>query len=294
MQGKIIKGIAGFYYVQTKTGIYECKAKGSFRNRKLKPFVGDNVEITVLDEEKKKGNMEDILERKNFLIRPAVANVDQAIVIFAAAKPDPNLNLLDRFLIMMEQKEIPVVLVFNKTDVAEKTKLEELAKTYEGCGYQVLSVSAMKEEGISKIMEILRGKTSTVAGPSGVGKSSIINLLQSEIHMETGNISEKIERGKHTTRHSELIAIAEDTYIFDTPGFSSLYVSDMEKEDLKAYFPEFAPYEDQCKFLGCVHLNEPVCGVKKALAEGKLSRSRYENYQMLYEELKEKEKRKYL
>lgn len=294
MQGKIIKGIAGFYYVQTKTGIYECKAKGSFRNRKLKPFVGDNVEITVLDEEKKKGNMEDILERKNFLIRPAVANVDQAIVIFAAAKPDPNLNLLDRFLIMMEQKEIPVVLVFNKTDVAEKTKLEELAKTYEGCGYQVLSVSAMKEEGISKIMEILRGKTSTVAGPSGVGKSSIINLLQSEIHMETGNISEKIERGKHTTRHSELIAIAEDTYIFDTPGFSSLYVSDMEKEDLKAYFPEFAPYEDQCKFLGCVHLNEPVCGVKEALAEGKLSRSRYENYQMLYEELKEKEKRKYL
>lgn len=294
MQGKIIKGIAGFYYVQTKTGIYECKAKGSFRNRKLKPFVGDNVEITVLDEEKKKGNMEDILERKNFLIRPAVANVDQAIVIFAAAKPDPNLNLLDRFLIMMEQKEIPVVLVFNKTDVAEKAKLEELAKTYEGCGYQVLSVSAMKEEGIFKIMEILRGKTSTVAGPSGVGKSSIINLLQSEIHMETGNISEKIERGKHTTRHSELIAIAEDTYIFDTPGFSSLYVSDMEKEDLKAYFPEFAPYEDQCKFLGCVHLNEPVCGVKEALAEGKLSRSRYENYQMLYEELKEKEKRKYL
>lgn len=294
MQGKIIKGIAGFYYVQTKTGIYECKAKGSFRNRKLKPFVGDNVEITVLDEEKKKGNMEDILERKNFLIRPAVANVDQAIVIFAAAKPDPNLNLLDRFLIMMEQKEIPVVLVFNKTDVAEKTKLEELAKTYEGCGYQVLSVSAMKEEGISKIMEILREKTSTVAGPSGVGKSSIINLLQSEIHMETGNISEKIERGKHTTRHSELIAIAEDTYIFDTPGFSSLYVSDMEKEDLKAYFPEFAPYEDKCKFLGCVHLNEPVCGVKEALAEGKLSRSRYENYQMLYEELKEKEKRKYL
>lgn len=294
MQGKIMKGIAGFYYVQTKTGIYECKAKGSFRNRKLKPFVGDNVEITILNEETKKGNIEEILERKNFLIRPAVANVDQAIVIFAAAKPDPNLNLLDRFLIMMEQKEIPVVLVFNKTDVAEKTKLEELAKTYEGCGYQVLSVSAMKEEGISKIMEILRGKTSTVAGPSGVGKSSIINLLQSEIHMETGNISEKIERGKHTTRHSELIAIAEDTYIFDTPGFSSLYVSDMEKEDLKAYFPEFAPYEDQCKFLGCVHLNEPVCGVKKALAEGKLSRSRYENYQMLYEELKEKEKRKYL
>lgn len=293
MQGKIIKGIAGFYYVQTKNGIYECKAKGSFRNRKLKPFVGDNVEITVLDEENKKGNMEEILERKNFLIRPAVANVDQTLVIFAAAKPDPNLNLLDRFLIMMEQKDVPVVLVFNKKDVAEQGKLAELAATYENCGYRVLAVSALEEEGISEIKEILKGKTSTVAGPSGVGKSSIINLLQSDVHMETGNISEKIERGKHTTRHSELIAIAEDTYIFDTPGFSSLYVTDMEKEDLKSYFPEFSQYEDECKFLGCVHVNEPVCGVKEALKAGKISQSRYENYKLLYEELKESEKRKY-
>ena len=293
MQGKIIKGIAGFYYVQTKSGIYECKAKVSFRNRKLKPIVGDNVEITILDEENKKGNMEEILERKNFLIRPAVANVDQTLVIFAAAKPDPNLNLLDRFLIMMEQKDVPVILVFNKTDVAEAGKLAELANIYESCGYQVLRVSALQEEGISEIKEVLKGKTSTVAGPSGVGKSSIINLLQSDIQMETGTISEKIERGKHTTRHSELISIAEDTYIFDTPGFSSLYVTDMEKEDLKTYFPEFAPYEDECKFLGCVHVNEPVCGVKEALKEGKISQSRYDNYKLIYEELKENKKRKY-
>ena len=293
MQGKIIKGIAGFYYVQTKTGLYECKAKGSFRNRKLKPMVGDQVEISVLDEENKKGNMDEILERKNFLIRPAVANVDQTLLIFAAAKPDPNLNLLDRFLIMMEQKNIPVILVFNKIDAAEAEKLEEIAGIYENCGYEVLRVSALQEKGISRIKEVLQGKTSTVAGPSGVGKSSIINLLQSEIRMETGTISEKIERGKHTTRHSELIAIAEDTYIFDTPGFSSLYVTDMEKEELKSYFPEFAPYEEGCKFLGCVHVNEPVCGVKQALKEGKISPSRYENYKLLYEELKENEKRKY-
>lgn len=293
MQGKIVKGIAGFYYVQTKAGIYECKAKGSFRNRKLKPFVGDNVEITILDEQSKKGNMEEILDRKNFLIRPAVANVDQTLVIFAAAKPEPNLNLLDRFLIMMEQKKIPVVLVFNKKDAAEQGRLSKLAAIYENCGYQVLTVSAMQEEGILEIKEILKGKTSTVAGPSGVGKSSIINLLQSDVHMETGNISEKIERGKHTTRHSELIAIAEDTYIFDTPGFSSLYITDMEKEELKFYFPEFAPYEDNCKFLGCVHVGEPVCGVKDALKAGKISRSRYDNYKLLYEELKENEKRKY-
>lgn len=293
MQGKIIKGIAGFYYVQTKTGLYECKAKGSFRNRKLKPMVGDQVEITVLDGENKKGNMDEILERKNFLIRPAVANVDQTLLIFAAAKPEPNLNLLDRFLIMMEQKHIPVILVFNKTDAADEEKLEELARIYENCGYEVLRVSALQEEGISRIKEVLKGKTSTVAGPSGVGKSSIINLLQSEVQMETGTISEKIERGKHTTRHSELIAIAEDTYIFDTPGFSSLYVTDMEKEELKAYFPEFASYEEGCKFLGCVHVNEPVCGVKKALEEGRISPSRYENYKLLYEELKQNEKRKY-
>ncbi len=293
MQGKIIKGIAGFYYVQTKEGIYECKAKGSFRNRKLKPFVGDNVEITVLDEEKKKGNMDEILERKNFLIRPAVANVDQTLVIFAAAKPDPNLNLLDRFLIMMEQKDVPVILIFNKTDMAEADKLEEYAKTYESCGYRVLRVSALQEEGIAEIKEVLKGKTSTVAGPSGVGKSSIINLLQSDVQMETGTISEKIERGKHTTRHSELIAIAEDTYIFDTPGFSSLYVTDMKKEELKSYFPEFTPFEDECKFLGCVHVNEPVCGVKEALKEGKISQSRYDNYRLIYEEIKENEKRKY-
>lgn len=293
MQGKIIKGIAGFYYVQTKTGIYECKAKGSFRNRKMKPYVGDNVEITVLNEESQKGNLDEILERKNFLIRPAVANVDQILVIFAAAKPDPNLNLLDRFLIMMEQKEIPVVLVFNKKDVAEQRKLAELANIYENCGYQVLSVSALQEDGISEIREILKGKTSTVAGPSGVGKSSIINLLQSDIQMKTGDISEKIERGKHTTRHSELIAIEEDTYIFDTPGFSSLYVMDMEKEKLKFCFPEFLDYENECKFLGCVHVNEPVCGVKEALKEGKISQSRYDNYKLLYEELKENEKRKY-
>ena len=293
MQGKIIKGIAGFYYVQTETGIYECKAKGSFRNRKLKPIVGDNVEITILNDETKKGNLDEILERKNFLIRPAVANVDQTLVIFAAAKPDPNLNLLDRFLIMMEQKSIPTILVFNKTDVAEQKKLQEYAEIYEKCGYQVITVSAMREEGISEIKEVLRGKTTTVAGPSGVGKSTIINLLQSDIQMETGTISEKIERGKHTTRHSELIPIEQDTFIFDTPGFSSLYISDMEKEELKTYFPEFEEHEAQCKFIGCVHVGEPVCGVKKALADGIISPSRYENYKLLYEELKDNEKRKY-
>ena len=214
MQGKIIKGIAGFYYVQTKNGIYECKAKGSFRNRKLKPFVGDNVEITVLDEENKKGNMEKILERKNFLIRPAVANVDQTLVIFAAAKPDPNLNLLDRFLIMMEQKSVPVVLVFNKSDVAEHEKLVQLAKIYEDCGYQVLKVSALQEEGISEIKEILKGKTSTVAGPSGVGKSSIINRFVGANRMIVSSMAGTTRDSVDTTVENEF-----GTFTFiDTAG----------------------------------------------------------------------------
>lgn len=287
MQGKIIKGIAGFYYVHViGAGVYECKAKGIFRKEKIKPLVGDNVEIDVISEEEKTGNISRILERKNELIRPAVANIDQAMVIFAAAKPKPNFNLLDRFLIMMEQQQVDTVICFNKQDLATEEELQRLEETYRKCGYHILFTSARKEEGIEEVKKILEGKTTTVAGPSGVGKSSLINLLQPEIEMETGNISEKIERGKHTTRHSQLIHIRDNTYIMDTPGFSSLYLSGFEKEELKEYFKEFSEYEPQCRFLGCSHIHEPDCGVKQALEEGKISRIRYENYVAMYEELK--------
>ena len=286
MQGKIIKGIAGFYYVNVvESGVYECKAKGVFRKEKIKPLVGDNVRIEILDEENKTGNIVEIFPRKNELIRQAVANIDQALVVFAVTKPTPHFNLLDRFLVMMERKEIPVVLCFNKKDIATSPEIAELEAIYEKCGYPIVFTSALEQENIEEIRRLLLKKTTAIAGPSGVGKSSLINLLQNQVQMETGTISRKIERGKHTTRHSELIAVDADSYIMDTPGFSSLYVNDFEKEELKYYFREFASYEGQCRFQGCDHVHEPGCAVKEALEEGKIHPVRYKNYLEMYTEL---------
>ena len=295
MTGKIIKGIAGFYYVHDgHETVYECRAKGIFRSRGIKPVVGDNVEFVVLDEEKAEGSIEEILPRKNVLVRPASANVHQALVVFAITQPEPNLNLLDRFLIMMEAQEVPVTICFNKTDLGEKDRQEEYRKTYEQAGYPVLFVSSREEVGVERIREVLRGKTMILAGPSGVGKSSLTNQILPKAVMETGSISEKIKRGKHTTRHAELFCVEENTYLCDTPGFSSMYLEDIESGALKYYFPEFEPFADACKFQAdCVHIGEPVCGVKDALESGKLSESRYENYRILYQELKEKERKRY-
>ncbi|MGI6094230.1 MAG: ribosome small subunit-dependent GTPase A [Lachnospiraceae bacterium] len=288
MQGKIIKGIAGFYYVAAESGIYECRAKGIFRKEKKKPLVGDNVTIEVLDEENKEGNLTGILPRVNDLVRPAVANVDQALVIFAAKDPKPNFSLLDRFLIAMERQNIPAYICINKKDLVSDAELQLVYETYSGCGYPVIAVSAAKKDGVDVLENLLRGKTTVIAGPSGVGKSSLTNLLQKEVQMETGEISKKLGRGKHTTRHSQLITLEKNTYLMDTPGFTSLYVEDMEKEELRCYFTEFDAYEGQCRFQGCVHIHEPGCAVKEALAEGKISKMRYQSYKELYEELKEK------
>lgn len=291
MQGKIVKGISGFYYVHVvESGIYECKAKGIFRQQKMKPLVGDDVEIDIISEEKKTGNVAAILPRKNALIRPAVANVDQALLIFAAASPNPNFNLLDRFLVMMGRQDVPVILCFNKCDLITEEQQQEIASVYEASGCKILFVSAKKELGLKELQEILEGKTTTVAGPSGVGKSSLINLLAPEACMETGEISKKIERGRHTTRHAELIQLKGDGYIMDTPGFSSLYLPEMEKEELQDCYPEFAAFEPYCRFQGCSHISEPDCGVKEALSEGKIHPVRYENYCQLYGELKDRKK----
>lgn len=295
MRGKIIRGIAGFYYVHAEGGegtgrVYECKAKGVFRKDRKKPLVGDDVELSVLDEEKALGNIIGILPRHSELIRPAVANVDQAMVIFSIVKPQPNFNLLDRFLIMMEQQGLPVIICFNKLDMDEDGSGERYRRIYEQCGYRTFLVSASLNQGVDELRSELLGKTTTVAGPSGVGKSSLVNRLQDRLQMQTGAISEKIERGRHTTRHAELIAMAEDTYILDTPGFSSLGLFDLRKEALADFYPEFTQWERFCKFSGCSHMSEPVCGVRDAVESGDVSRMRYENYRLLYEELREQKR----
>ena len=291
MIGKIIKGIAGEYFVHVPdAGIYTCKAKGVFRHKNLKPLVGDNVSIDVISEENKTGNIVDICERKNELIRPAVANIDQTLVVFAAKSPMPNKNLLDKFLVMMESQNMESILCFNKCDLIEDEEIYDLKATYENAGYKVILISVYENKGIEQVKELLLGKTTSLAGPSGVGKSSLLNLIVPEAVMETGDISRKIERGKHTTRHSEIFSLGDNSYLLDTPGFSSIYTCVCEKEELKYYFPEIYKYEGQCRFNGCVHVNEPDCAVKAAVGEGTIGRSRYENYVSFFEEIKNKKK----
>lgn len=288
MQGKIIKGIAGFYYIYSEEDgqIYECRARGVFRKDKITPLVGDNVLLDVIEAPKPTGNITKILPRKNDLLRPAVANVDQAMIMFAVVRPDPNYNLLDRFLVLMEQQKIPCLICFNKSDIATSGEREELRKSYEACGFTVLFVSAQEQDGMEDARLLLRGKTTVTAGPSGVGKSTMINYFCPDAHMEVGEISAKIQKGRHTTRHSEIFALGENTYLVDTPGFTSLLLPKIEKEELKGFYPEFIPFAGNCKFRECVHINEPVCGVKEALKQEKISELRYRNYQVLYEELK--------
>lgn len=291
MQGKIIKGIAGFYYVHIPDkGVFECKAKGVFRNQKIKPLVGDNVEVKILDEKESLGNIEDILPRNNELIRPAVSNIDQALVVFAVTNPKPNFNLLDRFIIMMEKQNVESIICFSKKDLVTEEEEQKLSDIYKNSKCKVLFLSNFSKDGedcaYNELLKLLDGKTTALAGPSGVGKSTLLNRIVPQANMETGEISEKIQRGRHTTRHSEIFHVSGSTYLLDTPGFTSIYLNEFEKDEIKEYFPEFEDYSDKCRFIGCVHVNEPSCAVKDAVKAGIISSVRYENYKNIYEEVK--------
>ena len=291
MNGVIVKGIAGFYYVHVPgNDIYECKAKGIFRKDKKKPLVGDRCSIDVLDESEKTGNIIEIFDRDNELIRPNVANVDQALIVFAVRHPEPNYVVLDKILLQFAAQGLSSVICFNKCDLITEEEIISLKNMYSGSGCTLVFTSTKTGMGIEELKNTLSGKVTTVAGPSGVGKSSLINSLQSEIRVETGSISKKAERGKHTTRASEIIPISDETYLIDTPGFSSFDVFNVEFDELKDYYDEFTEVSQECRFQPCSHIHEPDCKVKMRVDEGMFNKNRYENYKYIYDELKSRRK----
>ena len=281
MEGIIIKGIVGFYYIKTDEGIIECKARGKFRYNSLKPMVGDRVTIKV---ENGKGVIEDIHERSSELIRPTVANVTQAFVVFAIKNPDINLDLLNRFLTLCEYNDIHAVVCLNKEDLCTDEEKENLKELINDIGYEVLFINAKEGKGFDALKERLEHNITVLCGPSGAGKSTLLNSFIDREHMETGSVSEKIGRGKHTTRHSELIDV-DNGYLVDTPGFTTLDVTFIDRDSLKYCFPEFNDYNNLCKFNGCNHYKEPKCAVKEAVEEGKINKLRYEFYIKTLEEI---------
>lgn len=290
MNGKIIKGIGGFYYIKTEEGLIECKARGKFRHKDIKPMVGDNVTIQI---ENGKGVIEEIHKRTSELVRPTVANVSLAFIVFAVKNPDINFDLLNKFLVLCEYNNIEVIVCLNKIDLVSEEEREEIKKRINDIGYEVLFINAKQGIGIERLKEKMNGNVTVFCGPSGAGKSTLINQLANKEHMQTGNVSEKLGRGKHTTRHSELIEVAHG-YIVDTPGFSTLEIKDlMDKNSLKYCFPEFSEYNDNCKYRGCLHYKEPKCALKDAVEEGKVNKYRYDFYIKSLEEIMEEEKNKW-
>ncbi|MBQ6361635.1 MAG: ribosome small subunit-dependent GTPase A [Lachnospiraceae bacterium] len=289
-EGTIIRGVGGFYYIHDGKDVYECRARGIFRNRNEKPLVGDKVVFDITDAADLKGNVVSIADRKNSLIRPAVANVDRVMVVFAVSAPAPNLNLLDRFLIMMKKRGIPVVILWNKCDLLPDEKSAVFEEIYRNSGHDMYRISAGSGNGVEKVRELLKDSVTVLAGPSGVGKSTLINRICPEAEMMTGGLSRKNMRGRHTTRHTELFAVQGGGYILDTPGFSALDIFAEDLRDLEDCYAEFAEYRKTCRFMDCAHINEPDCGVKAAVAEGAVHRIRYENYVQLSKELADRKK----
>ena len=290
MNGRIVKAIAGFYYVQSEEGLFACRAKGIFRKDGVKPLVGDNVLFDVVSYDDKEGNVTAVEPSKNRLIRPEVANVDQIFLIFAGTVPQPNYEMLNRYLVTVHDYDIPVCLIVNKTDLCSDEVTEEIRKNYEHAPYRLFFVSAKTGEGMKELGEQLKDRVTVLAGPSGVGKSSLVNVLCKEERMETGALSERIDRGKNTTRHAELFSLDPNTFICDTPGFTAIDVAGIEPENLILYFDELVPYSLKCRYTNCAHMKEKDCAVKQAVRDGLVSRSRYLTYRSVYTLLEESKK----
>lgn len=281
MEGTIIKALSGFYYVSAENKIYECRARGKFRLDGTSPLVGDKVSFNV--DSNGKGYIEKVFDRKNFFIRPAVANIDTMVFIAANTNPVTDPFLIDRVSVIAEEADCELVICINKTDI---DSADELFETYKQSGFVTIRTSAETGEGLCELMDALKGKICAFTGNSGVGKSSILNALVPDLNLEVGVVSEKLGRGKHTTRHVELFALSDNTYIADTPGFASFDIEMMQsigKEDLMFDFREFKEYIGSCRFNDCAHLKEPGCAVTEALGAGKIMPSRYESYKRLYE-----------
>ncbi len=282
MIGIITKGVGGLYTVHTKEGNFECRARGIFRNKKIKPCIGDKVKILVQEDDI--SVIEEIFERTTEMIRPKVSNVNQVIISFSIKNPKINLDLLDRFILLAEEIGLNIIICINKIDI-DNSEVEKIKNMYTHIGYKVILESVIEEKVIDELKEVIKNNITVFAGPSGVGKSSIINKILGKEFMETGEISKKIKRGKHTTRHSELIVIDDETYIVDSPGFTSLSLDHMESTELKNYFKEFENYSDECEFLDCNHDKERKCGIKNHINNG-ISDQRYNRYLFFYNELK--------
>lgn len=288
MQGKIIGNISNIYKIKTENNIYNSYARGKFKNEEITPMVGDNVEIEVTDEKQEVAIIEEILPRKNEIKRPKISNIDQIIFIISTKHPKPDLYMLDKQLAYAESLNIEPLIIINKIDLEETYKaIQEL---YKKAGYKVIVTSAKEKIGIEELKRKLKNKTSVFSGNSGVGKSTTINALFGIDKTQEGEISKKNKKGKNTTTDTKLYELEENTYIADTPGFSSFDIKEIESTDLDKNFREFKEYIKQCEFVGCTHIKEQNCGIKKAIEEDKISQDRYERYCKIYKELKEKEK----
>lgn len=286
IDGIIVRGVGGNYYVDTGIKLIECRARGLFRLKNIKPLVGDKVLIRLTEEDENQGYIEEIKERTNEMVRPPVANAEQLLIFFAVTNPEPSFLLLDKLLIAAETNNLKPIICFNKCDLANETLKKEYENIFVNTDYRIVFTSKNEEGSLNELKNILKDKLTVFSGPSGVGKSSIMNAVQPDFQLKTGEISDKLKRGKHTTRHAEIYKLDSGGYVVDTPGFSSFELEGIGEYDLKEFYPEIKKYDSGCRFADCLHYKEPNCVIKDAVNDGLISQTRYNNYLRLLDEIR--------